>query len=218
MRNVWGLSRIMHIQSRPARGEAHVGLFLRQLLRRPGRIVALSPSSRHLARMMVREIGPDTGSVIELGAGTGIFTEALIGRGIAEDRLAIFEIDEAFADLLACAYPRAKVLRRSAGECGTAPVSDVGAVVSGLPLLSMPLDLQRAILGGAFAKLRPGGIFVQFTYGYRAPVAEAVREELGLVWTRSPRVWRNLPPARVYTFRQDPARLPASHGALRRAA
>jgi phosphatidylethanolamine/phosphatidyl-N-methylethanolamine N-methyltransferase len=64
----------------------------------------------------------------------------------------------------------------------------------------MPLDLQRAILGGTFARVRPGGTYVQFTYGPKPPVAKAVREELGLDWRVSARIWRNLPPARVYRF------------------
>lgn len=191
------------------RGRAHVGLFLGQLLLRPNRIVALSPSSRHLARMMVQEIGPGTGSVIELGSGTGVFTDALIARGVPEERIAMFEINAAFADLLARRFPKAKLMRMSAARCGEAPLQDVGAVVSGLPLLSMPVEVQRDILTGAFRKLRPGGIYVQFTYGYKAPVTRAVREELGLTWTRSRRIWRNLPPARVYTFRRPAGQLPA---------
>ena len=33
-------------------------------------------------------------------------------------------------------------------------------------------------------------------------LAERVREDLGLSFTRSRRIWRNLPPAQVYAFRQ----------------
>ncbi|GIX13114.1 MAG: SAM-dependent methyltransferase [Paracoccaceae bacterium] len=182
--------------------DRHVGLFLRQMMRRPGRVVALAPSSAHLARAMVAGLGPGTGSVIELGSGTGVITRAIIARGIPEERIAMFEIDDAFADLLARQFPRARLCRVSAERCEEAPLEDVGATVSGLPLLSMPTEVQRRIVGGAFRKMRPGGVFIQFTYGYRPPIDRPVREELGLVWSRSPKIWRNLPPARVYTFRQ----------------
>ncbi|HEU0222706.1 MAG TPA: methyltransferase domain-containing protein [Paracoccaceae bacterium] len=203
----------MHSSRTAVRSHGHFGLFIGQLLQRPAKIVAISPSSRHLARVMVRELGPETGSVIELGSGTGMITEAILARGVAEERLALFEINAAFADLLARAYPRAKLMRMSAARCEEAPLEDVGAVVSGLPLLSMPKALQLAIVGGAFRKMRPGGIFVQFTYGYRPPVDRSVREALGLSWTRSGKVWRNLPPARVYTFRQTLAPSQALHRA-----
>jgi phosphatidylethanolamine/phosphatidyl-N-methylethanolamine N-methyltransferase len=187
----------------PAGPKRHVGLFLRQLARRPGRIVALSPSSPGLSRLMAAELGPETGSVIELGSGTGVITREILARGIPEDRIAMFEIEDAFADQLARDFPRAHLCRISAARCAEAPLKDVGATVSGLPLLSMPTQLQREIVGGAFARMRKGGIFVQFTYGYRPPIDEPVREELGLTWTRSHRIWRNIPPARVYTFRQS---------------
>ncbi|QDL91378.1 SAM-dependent methyltransferase [Paroceanicella profunda] len=183
---------------------SHLGIFLSQFLRRPGRIVALSPSSRDLARMMTAGLGPRTGPVIELGSGTGKITEAILARGVAEADLTLFEIDPVFADLLAAHYPRAWLLRISASHVGEAgrPDRPAGAVISGLPLLSMPRGVQRDILSGAFDIMGPGGVFVQFTYGFRPPVDRALRAELGLSWTRSRRVWNNLPPARVYTFRK----------------
>ncbi|MEM9048975.1 MAG: hypothetical protein AAGC92_09665 [Pseudomonadota bacterium] len=183
-------------------GSGHLGLFLAQLLLRPNRIVALAPSSLQLSRMMARELTPETGSVIELGSGTGKITREILARGVPEDRIAMFEINAAFTDVLATAFPKAHLCQISAARCDEAPIEDVGATVSGLPLLSMPTKLQRAIVGGAFRKMRPGGIFVQFTYGYRPPIDKPIREELGLSWTVSRKVWWNLPPARVYTFRQ----------------
>lgn len=182
--------------------DGHLALFFRRLLRRPGQIVALAPSSTGLAREMVAALSPATGSVVELGSGTGKITDFILARGIPEDRLALFEIDPAFAERLAARYPRAHLMRISAGRVAEAPLADVGAVVSGLPLLSMPVALQRDIVGGAFRLMRPGGIFVQFTYGFRPPVHPAVRAELKLAWSHSGTVWLNLPPARAYTFRK----------------
>jgi phosphatidylethanolamine/phosphatidyl-N-methylethanolamine N-methyltransferase len=147
-------------------------LFLGQMLRRPGRVAAVSPSSMALARMMTRDLGPETGSVVELGGGTGKITDAILARGVAPDATRVAE----------------------------APLEDVGAVVSGLPLLAIPAPVQHQIVEGAFRLLRPGGVFVQFTYGWRPPIDRKVREALGLEWTVSPWVRRNVPPARVYTF------------------
>jgi phosphatidylethanolamine/phosphatidyl-N-methylethanolamine N-methyltransferase len=55
--------------------------------------------------------------------------------------------------------------------------------------------------------VRPGGTYVQFTYGPKPPVARPVREDLGLTWRVSHKIWRNLPPARVYRFTQAPVGL-----------
>jgi len=177
-------------------------LFMGQLLRRPHQVVALAPSSRFLCAEMAAGIDPQGGPVIELGAGTGNITQALLATGLPVSQLHSIEMNPEFCDRLRARFPGLNVHQMSAGDCGTLEVKNVQAVVSGLPLLSMPLDLQRAILGGFVAKVRPGGDYVQFTYGPKPPVAKAVRDELGLVWRKSGKIWWNMPPARVYRFRQ----------------
>ena len=88
----------------------------------------------------------------------------------------------------------------SAADVGDLGLHNVQAVISGLPLLSMPLPLQTAILGGSFAQLARDARYVQFTYGWTPPVARALRDDMGLGWERSARIWFNMPPARVYRF------------------
>jgi len=181
-------------------------LFMGQLLRRPHQVVALAPSSRFLCAEMAARIDPSAGPVIELGAGTGTITQAILDRGVAPEHVHSIEMNPDFCDRLRDRFPRLNVHRMSAGEVGTLPVEGAQAVVSGLPLLSMPVALQRDILTGSFARLRPGGSYVQFTYGPKPPVARAVREELWLDWTVSGKIWWNMPPARVYRFtRAQPA-------------
>jgi phosphatidylethanolamine/phosphatidyl-N-methylethanolamine N-methyltransferase len=177
-----------------------LALFLGQLLRRPHQVVALAPSSRYLCAEMAAGIVPGAGPVIELGAGTGNITQAILARGVAPADLHSIEMNPEFCDRLRARFPGLNVHCMSAGDVGQLPVDKAQAVVSGLPLLSMPLALQRDILGGTFARLRPDGTYVQFTYGPKPPVARPVREELGLDWRVSDKVWWNLPPARVYRF------------------
>jgi phospholipid N-methyltransferase len=73
-----------------------------------------------------------------------------------------------------------------------------GAVVSGLPLLSMPPRKVVRILRGAFGHLRQGGAFYQFTYGPRCPVPRAILKRFGLRASRIGPALANLPPATVY--------------------
>jgi phosphatidylethanolamine/phosphatidyl-N-methylethanolamine N-methyltransferase len=175
-------------------------LFMGQLFRRPHQVVALAPSSRFLCAEMVAGIDPAAGPVIELGAGTGNITQAILDRGVAPENLHSIEMNPDFCDRLRARFPRLNVHQMSAGDVGTLPVAGAQAVISGLPLLSMPLALQRDILTGTFQRVKPGGSYVQFTYGPKPPVARAVREELGLDWTVSRKIWWNMPPARVYRF------------------
>ncbi|WP_341861512.1 methyltransferase domain-containing protein [Gymnodinialimonas sp. 57CJ19] len=178
-------------------------LFMGQLLRRPHQIVALAPSSAVLCAEMTRELDPTRGPVVELGAGTGSITKAILDAGIAPENCHSIEMNPGFCDRLRSRFPGLNVHQMSAGECGTLPLSGVQAVVSGLPLLSMSTKLQRDILSG-FAKLvAPGGDYVQFTYGPKPPVTKAVRDELGLTWRKSHKIWWNMPPARVYRFSQE---------------
>jgi phosphatidylethanolamine/phosphatidyl-N-methylethanolamine N-methyltransferase len=176
-----------------------LGLFLRELVRNPRSISAMAPSSRWLARGMVAHLGPHTGRVAEFGPGTGIFTRAILAQGVRPEDLTLFEVNRDFAQHLRSAFPGVTVVNGGAQTIDT-HVRDVGAIISGLPLLSFPADLTMAIMTGAFAALKPGGTMTQFTYGPKSPLPEPIRAALGLRVSQGPKVWLNLPPARVYTF------------------
>ena len=180
-------------------------LFWRSLLRHPTRIGAVAPSGRALARLITAELTASDKSVIELGPGTGAFTEALIGRGVPEHRLVLVEADQAFAKTLAARFPRARVLAMDATHLGDVPDlfdEPAGAILSGLPLLSMPVETVETILRGAFRHLGPGGALYQFTYMPRCPVPSRVLDDLKLEALRVGCAWANLPPAFVYRLRR----------------
>lgn len=187
--------------------------FFRQWLKSPLSIAAISPSSRHLARQMLAELPAGARRVIELGGGTGVFTEALLNHGIAGDELLVLELNEDLHQHLRARFPDARVICGDAREL-PAIVADSGfaargpadAVLSGLGLLSMPRGLQRDIVGAAFEVLRADGRFVQFTYGPTCPVHREVLAELGLRVRRASSTWRNMPPATVYVFERGHSR------------
>jgi phosphatidylethanolamine/phosphatidyl-N-methylethanolamine N-methyltransferase len=176
-----------------------LGLFLRQLVRNPATISAMAPSSRGLAEAITAHITPATGPVAEFGPGTGVFTRAILRRGVAPSDLTLFELNPEFVASLRAEFLGVKVV-----QDGAQTVADhcagLGAVVSGLPLLSFPPDLCHAIYKNAFDALRPDGAIYQFTYGPKPPLPEPIRADLNLKVTPGPRIWLNLPPARVYTY------------------
>ena len=180
-------------------------LFLRSLLRDPTRVGAVAPSGRSLANLITADLTSFDKPILELGPGTGAFTQALIARGVPEHRLALVEADPAFARALRIRFPTARVLAMDASALGE--VTDIfdepaGAIVSGLPLVSMPAATVGAILRGALRHLRPDGSVYQFTYVPRCPVPGRVMAELGLDAFRVGRAWANLPPATVYRLRR----------------
>ncbi|WP_441517427.1 class I SAM-dependent methyltransferase [Bradyrhizobium sp. 2TAF24] len=185
--------------------------FFRAWVMQPGRVGAIAPSGAALARLITSEVGPATGPVIELGPGTGVFTEALLARGVQQNNLALIEYGSDFVRLLQLRFPEARVLWMDAGQISQHNLFDnqsVGAVVSGLPLLNMTPRKVLAILGGAFNYLRPGGAFYQFTYGPRCPVPRPLLDRLGLKATCIGSALLNVPPASVYRIsRRRPLRL-----------
>ncbi|MDA7430128.1 methyltransferase domain-containing protein [Primorskyibacter aestuariivivens] len=177
--------------------------FLGRLVRRPHEVAAVAPSSQALARAMAMEVPDDAipGPVVELGPGTGRITRALLERGVAPPDLHCFEMSADFADHIRHNFDGVNVHHAPAQSLGQSGLRDVGAVISGLPLLSIPNPVVEDILNASFSVLRPGGVFVQFTYGPTPPVPEELREKLRLSHIRGRRIWNNLPPARIYTFR-----------------
>lgn len=191
--------------------------FLRSWRANPLRVGALAPSGDALSHLMTREIDPAHGPVLELGAGTGVFTRALIARGIDERDLTLIEYGPDFVPMLQQRFPEARILRMDATRLGRHdlfPGGPAGAVVSGLPLLSMSPRQVMAILAGAFGYIRAGGGFYQFTYGPRCPVPRPILDRLDLRAVRVGATLRNLPPAAVYRItRRHSVRVEhAAHG------
>ena len=181
--------------------ESDAFVFLRAWAMAPLKIASVVPSSATLATMMTRDIGPGTGPVLELGPGTGPFTRALIARGVAEADLTLVEANANFAALLRERFPKATVLEADAADIRRRRLvqdSQFGAVISGLPFLTIASRPTLAILQATFAALRPGGNLYQFTYGWRCPIDEILLDRLGLEAVRIGRTFRNFPPAAVF--------------------
>ncbi len=197
----------------PSLDHAGTTLFLKRWLRRPFAMGAVVPSGRLLAEAMAETtkaaLAGRPGHVVELGAGTGEVTKALLAAGLAPERLALVERDPEFARFLRRHFPGPRIIE---GDAARLPrllaeheVAPVAAVVSSLPLLSLPAGIVQSIVGGVFEVLPRGGALVQFTYGPTPPVPRAVRERLHLDGAHGKRIWRNVPPAVVWTFTRPPA-------------
>lgn len=169
---------------------------IRALLRAPTTTGALLPSSPALAHVMA-EAARDAELVIELGAGTGAVTRALLKR-LPDRPLIAVELQEALARTLASRYPNVDVRATSAKGMIDEFMTHPGKVVlvSSLPFRSLPHGVRTETIDSIcrFLSYCPGRELVQFTYQPRAPFAPPA----GLRWQRHATVWRNVPPAGVW--------------------
>ncbi len=184
--------------TKPARGTS-VLRFIWQFLRNPRSVGAIAPSGNALARAMAKGLGAQS-HVLELGGGTGTLTRGLVKGGVLPAHLTVIEMNPDFIRSLTAQFPGARIADHSAFEIETLPaeVRDLDAVISGLPLVNMSRDNHRAIMRGAFARLKPEGFYRQFTYRPRCPVGEDVLAEFGLKASYEGMALRNIPPAFVY--------------------
>jgi phosphatidylethanolamine/phosphatidyl-N-methylethanolamine N-methyltransferase len=194
----------------PGTQQAGTALFLKRWLRHPLSMGAVVPSGRGLAEAMARTtlevMQGREGHVVELGAGTGHVTQALLDAGIPADRLAMVEREAELAAFLREHFPGPRTVEGDATRLpallAESGVTKIAAVVSSLPLLSLPGEVVDGIVNGVFTALPPGGALVQFTYGPNPPVPKPLRERLALTGTHGKRIWLNVPPAVVWTFRK----------------
>jgi phosphatidylethanolamine/phosphatidyl-N-methylethanolamine N-methyltransferase len=177
-------------------------LFFRQWLRSPKSMGSVIPSSKFLARAVANEVAWQPGQfVVELGGGTGAITEGLIARGIPRENLVVIELDGSLAGFLKERLPGSLVILGDATRLdeilARQPIGQVGTVISGLPMVGMPPEFQRAIIEQGFKNVRKGGFMLQYSY---SPVAPVPAEKLGIEARMARFVALNVPPAFVWKY------------------
>jgi phosphatidylethanolamine/phosphatidyl-N-methylethanolamine N-methyltransferase len=192
----------MNTSLQQTRKAPHRGVFFKSWLKDPFHVASITPSSRWLARLMATDVGPGA-RVVELGAGTGTLTEAIVERGVRQEDLYLIEQHGMFCDVLRQRFPGSSVVQADAAALTDslgALRGTVDYVISGLPILWFSKDKKAKILQEAFALLRPHGRYQQFTYLGPPPVGGRLLDELGLRATLLGVSPLNLPPAFVYRF------------------
>ncbi len=183
-------------------------LFLKTFLLHPTQVGAIAPSGPGLVRMMVDSFDwSAVRAIVEYGPGTGVFTEAVLERVSPDAKFFAIEYSGDMVRATQHRCPTADIAQDSVTNvvelCRKRGISQVDAILCGLPWASFSESLQREIMGAMFAVLPPGGQFATFAYlqGLALPAgrrfARHLHEHFSVV-EKSPTVWRNLPPALVY--------------------
>jgi phospholipid N-methyltransferase len=186
--------------------------FLAAFVRRPFDTGSITPSSAKLAAAMVQDMGiSEADTVVELGPGTGVFTELIQSLLRADARFLCFEINPEMAEGLKRRFPRVHVVNDSVENLGHYLKAEgrdgVDAAISGLPWAAFSPSRQACLLDATVKPLKPGGRFATFAYSHAAwlPQARRFRDLLDSRFSEvetSEVVWRNLPPAFVYRCRK----------------
>ncbi len=169
---------------------------------------AVASSSQELAELItdLASLG-DANAVIELGPGTGVFTEKIVEKTRVGSTFLAFEVNARFVAATRRRCPRCTVLQDSAVHArkhlDALGLQHCDSVVSGLPWASFSDNEQDDLLDAVFDALRPGGTFVAFAYvpGLLLQRGRDFRRKLHARFSdveQSHVVWRNMPPAFVY--------------------
>jgi len=211
--------------------------FLHEAIRNMRTTGSVMPSSPALASAMTRVISEHDGCkrVLEVGAGTGAFTGAILHTLRAGDVFDIVELNPSF-----CTHLEAKLLCPFRAQQPSVSVrvhqsaiedsqltSNYDFIVCGLPFNNFPLPLTESIFAQMLDLLHPGGVLSFFEYfGVRAvkrPFADRAQRDAmdGLVAfqarmarahsLRREIVMANIPPATaVHITKVETAHLNAS--------
>jgi phospholipid N-methyltransferase len=173
--------------------------FFCTFVRSPFRVGSIIPSSKFLAKAMLQNVRwEQIESIVELGAGTGVFTRYIYKKKPEGSFAIIFEQDQILRNQLKERFP-GLIFRSNAIELLPAleelGLSHVDVIISGLPFAMFPQTMREEILRGVSQALKPGGLFVAFQYSLQ------LRKQLNLYFSSVEYsfVPLNIPPAFVYT-------------------
>ncbi|USG67088.1 methyltransferase [Brevibacillus ruminantium] len=177
-------------------------LFASRFLISPRSVGSIIPSSRQLVKKMIEPVNWERAtSIVELGAGTGVFTEAIRSAMRRDCTALILEQDEKMRQRLIRRFPDLSYghdARRLIDTLKENGAGQVDAIISGLPFANFPQEMRDDILDQVEAALKPNGVFVQFQYSLQ--MNKQLRKRFGEVAVHF--VPFNVPSAFVYVCRK----------------
>lgn len=176
-------------------------LFAKEMLRNFTAVGAILPTSAYTAKQMAQQVDDNqTGYVVELGAGTGSITAALLERLSDAKRLIVIEQSKELAQHLKKRFPQLHVINGDARNLQALlgeKSKQVTTIVSALPFTVMPKDTAREVYQQINAVLQHHGRLIQITYNWRKHYTYISDQ---FKWVNSKYVWRNVPPARIHVL------------------
>lgn len=179
-------------------------VFFKSLLKAPLKTGAFFPSSKNLANSISNFVSiPEPGEyVIELGAGTGRLTAALLERDIPSSQLIILEMQPSLAQFLRKAFPLVTIIEGNATDLlNVLPekvVGNIKTIVSGIPMVNLRFHEQQQIVTAIKSVMKTNGSLLQFTYRPGSPLPSS---KLALSQRYLGHVLLNMPPAAIWEYK-----------------
>jgi phospholipid N-methyltransferase len=193
-------------------------LFLIRFFQSPETIGSIFPSSDALTSKLVTQIVPSRSpkKYLEVGAGTGAVTDAIIKKLGPKDTLDVVESDHALCSLLKNKYknPNIKIYEKSIEDFEE---SDYDGIISSLPFNQFSLDFVKGVFFKYLKMMKPGGFLSYYEYKYPKVCTRLLTEhrqrlekirdfktEVGQKFhEKIEPVWWNLPPADVRSIQKQ---------------
>lgn len=182
-------------------GAANKSLFFRRWLRNPLQMGSIIPSSPALCRRIAAAVerGPDE-YVLELGAGTGVISRALLAAGVPASKLIVVEIVPEMTEFLRESLPGVNVICGDAFDLkNTLPAhmqGRIGTAICGIPLVLLPFERQEAFRD-AVESVAPGKGYLLYSYCATSPLPY---RKLRMTGKRLAFTLANFPPASVWRY------------------
>jgi phosphatidylethanolamine/phosphatidyl-N-methylethanolamine N-methyltransferase len=189
------------IEGRRGPAIANPVMFFRRWLANPVQMGSVIPSSAALCRQIVRQTHRTVDeAVLELGAGTGVVSRALLDSGVPPDRLLVVEIESNMAEHLRRVLAGVRVIEGDARDLERLVPAEwhgrIGTVICGIPLLLLPFTTQQEVLR-AIEAVAPRRGFLHFSYCGFSPIPKRKHR---LVARREAWTPLNFPPASVWRY------------------
>jgi phospholipid N-methyltransferase len=180
--------------------------FIKQFWKEKKMVGAMAPSSRFLASKMLQNVDFKSARVIiELGPGTGVFTDRIIEKMHPDARMLVFELNDNFFHSLEnrISDERVKIIHDSAEKIEQYleehGLDKADVVISSLPLANFPQELRQAILSASHRSLKNVGKYIQFQYSLQSKKQiKSTFSDVSIDFTPL-----NFPPAFVYTCKKN---------------
>lgn len=184
-------------------------LFLNEWLKHPTQLGTLAPVTVKFADALAKLIpNPKNAKIVEIGAGTGRITRALLRAGVQPQNLVTVELSARLCDFLRQCWSHSPEQSPIIieGDAKNLPniippefVGNTTTVVSAIPFRYIPPIVRTHIIEAAGHVLTNNGHILHVTYNPACPMPALQN------WSSYKRLalWWNLPPAFVFEFKQS---------------
>lgn len=185
--------------------------FAKESIKQPGSTGAIAPSSRFVVDRVIKLADLNqSDTVVELGPGTGVFTDQIQHHLKPNATFFALELNRAFVETTRKRCPKVRVYHDAADQLPNYldkyKKQQADCIVSSLPWTIFGNTEQDRLLDTISASLKPGGKFISIVYLGAKTRARGryFINSLPLHFQhveKSKTVWQNLPPTQVYCCR-----------------